>query len=411
MLEQLLSFTISLLIGLLIGIERERSHPEGSQFIGVRTFTLLSMFGTLVAILHQSSITIAVSIFVVGILLLNYYQSIIKHKKKNNVEILTEITACFIFCLGYLVPTSPLLAVTLSSIVLLVLIERQRLHTLAREKFKPHEMETLIVLVIFTLGILPLLPDFTIDPWHLFNPKELGLLIVTIAALQLGGYVTIHLFGERLGIPLTGFMGGLVSSTVVFAQMKDILKQHPQSERAILSSGLFATVAMLIDVMIIILVASPPLMIFIFWPIIAMICMGLLLALGLLYLQKETRNDVSLSVMPLNLLSLLRTSLFIGALFLIIAMARKLISIKGILLLSFLGGLVEIHGISLATALLYLGKQMQAIDARLVLYVAILASFVSKIILLWSLMPIRFAFKATLLLLLMLGSGALFFNQ
>ena len=98
MLETLLSFIISLLIGLLIGIERERGHPEGSQFIGVRNFILLSMLGTLVAVLQQTILTITVSFFVIGILLLNYYQSIIKQKKHNSIEILTEFTACFIFC-------------------------------------------------------------------------------------------------------------------------------------------------------------------------------------------------------------------------------------------------------------------------------------------------------------------------
>ncbi|KTD70045.1 transmembrane protein [Legionella steelei] len=410
MLETLLSFIISLLIGLLIGIERERGHPEGSQFIGVRNFILLSMLGTLVAVLQQTILTITVSFFVIGILLLNYYQSIIKQKKHNSIEILTEITACFIFCLGYMVPTSPFLAITLSAIILLVLIERQRLHTLAREKFKPHKIETVIILVIFTLGILPLLPDRTFDPWHLFNPKDFGLLIATVAAIQLGGYIAIHLFGERLGIPLTGFLGGLVSSTAVFAQLHDTLKRYPQSECVILASGLLATVAMLVDVLIIILIASPALLIFIIWPMLAMICSGVLFSAVLLYFQKKSERAPTLLATPLNLLSILRTSIFIGLLLLIIAMARRIISIKGILLFSFLGGLLEIHGISLATGLLYLGNQMHAHDARLMLYIAILASFISKIALLWSLTPARFAFHATLLLLGVLASGVVIYS-
>lgn len=407
MLETLLSFTISLLIGLLIGIERERGHPEGSQFIGVRNFTLLSMLGTLIAVLQQTTLSIAVSIFVVGILLLNYYQSIINQKKNNNIEILTEITACFIFCLGYMVPASPFLAITLSAIILLILIERQRLHTLAREKFKPHEIETVIILVIFTLGILPLLPDRTFDPWHLLNPKEFGLLIATVAAIQFGGYIAIHLFGERMGIPLTGFLGGVVSSTAVFAQLHDTLKRYPQLWGTILASGLLATVAMLIDVLVIILVASPTLLAFIIWPILAMICSGILFSVILLYLQKEYEGEHVLLAMPLNLLSILRTSIFIGLLLLVLAIAKQIISIKGILLISFLGGLLEIHGISLATALLYLGKKIYASDALLMLYIAIFASFFSKITLLWVLTPSRFAFRASLLLIGMLASGAI----
>ncbi len=407
MLESLLSFTISLLIGLLIGIERERSHPEGTQFIGVRTFTLLSMLGTLIATLGQPSLTITVSAFVFGLLLLNYFRGIINRKKNNSIEILTEIAACIIFCLGYMVPSSPFLAITLSAIILLVLIERRRLHLLARNKFKPHEMETVIILAIFTLGILPLLPDKTIDPWHLFNPKDFGLLIATIAAIQLGGYIAIHLFGERLGISLTGFLGGLVSSTAVFAQLHDTLKRYPQSELAILASGLLATVAMSVDVLIIIFVASPTLLIFIIWPMIAMMLSGILLVIVLLHYQKKTEQALTLLATPLNLLSILRTSLFIGLSLFVIAMAKRIISINGILLVSFLGGLIEIHGISLAAALLYLENQLIAYDARLMLYLAVFASFISKITLLWALTPWRFALKESLLLFVMLSCGAI----
>ncbi|ARB93289.1 MgtC/SapB family protein [Legionella longbeachae] len=409
MLETLLSFTISLLIGLLIGIERERGHPEGSQFLGVRNFTLLSMLGTLVAVLQQATLTIAVSVFVIGILLLNYYQSIINQKKNNSIEILTQITACFIFCLGYMVPTSPFLAITLSAIIFLVLIERQRLHILAREKFKPHEIETIIILVIFTLGILPLLPNRTFDPWHLFNPKDFGLLIATVAAIQLGGYIAIHLFGERLGIPLTGLFGGLVSSTAVFAQLNDTLKRYPKSWNAILASGLLAAIAMLVDVLIIILVASPGLFIYIIWPIVAMICSGVLFAFILLRFQKAQANEQILLSTPLNLLSIVRTSLIIGLFLLMIAMARRIISVKGILLLSFLGGLVEIHGVSLATALLYLGNHIPIYDARFMVYIAILASYISKIILVWCFTPVRFAFDSSMLLLGMLASGVVIY--
>ncbi|VEB35740.1 MgtC/SapB family protein [Legionella cherrii] len=409
MLEILTSFIISLLIGFLIGIERERSHPEGAQFIGVRTFTLLSILGTLIATLNQPGLTVTASAFVFAILLLNYFQISANQRKNSNIGALTEITAGLIFCLGYMVPRLPLVAITLSAIILLILIERKRLHLLARKKFKPHEMETVIVLVIFTLGILPLLPDRTIDPWQFFNPRAFGLLIATVGGIQLCGYVAIHLFGERLGIPLSGFLGGLVSSTAVFAQVHKTLKRYPQSEHAILASGLLATAAMLVDVIIIIFVASPVLLVSILGPLIAMISTGILFAVILLHHQKEEKHNVILLESPLNLLSILRTSILIGLLLVLVAMAKRIISINGVFLISFLGGLLEIHGISLATALLYLGGKVQIDQACWMLYAAIGASFISKIVLLWSLTPKRFALQSTLLLLGMVLSGSLVF--
>ena len=406
MLSILLPFAISLLIGLLIGIERERSHPEGVQFIGVRTFAMLAIIGTLIASLHQVGLTITASTFVFGLLLLNYFRSTSNKKQTLDIGIVTEITAGITFFLGYMTPTSPLITVTLSAVILLVLIERKRLHTLARKKFKPHEMESVIVLIIFTLGILPILPNHTIDPWQFFNPRNAGLLLAIMAGIQFSGYVAIHLFGERLGIALTGLFGGMVSSTIIFAELPDTLNKYPQTSLAITASCLLATIAMLMEVLIIVLVASPTLLFYIISPIAAMIIIGLVSTILLLHYQKTTYKPDRL-LNPIRLKSIIGSSLLIGLMLIFIAIAKRFISIKGILLVSFLGGLFDTRGISLGSTLLYLGSQLHLQDVRAVIYTAILASFLSKLVLLWSLTSHHFALQTSLFLLSMLGCGGL----
>ena len=405
MLKMLLLFTISLLIGLLIGIERERSHPEGVQFIGVRTFTLLSLLGTLIATFNQATLTLTVSAFVFSLLFFNYFRIKTTQKKKIDNGIVTELSAGIIYCLGYMVNFSPIIAIELSVIVLLVLIERKRLHTLARKKFKPHEIEAAIILIVLALGILPLLPDRAIDPWQLFNPRNFGLLITTIAAIQFGGYVAIQMFGERLGIAFTGFLGGLVSSTIVFAQLKNTLREHPQLIRATLAAATLATVAMLVDIMVIILVASPALFLVVLWPILTMMILGIIFSVILIHFQKAKNHSPPHFSNPLSLPSILSTALFLGFMLMLIVIAKRYLSTQGVLLISFFGGLIEIHGISLATALLYLENKIPLNEAKLVLYVAIIASFVSKFILLWTLTPYRFALQLSFVLMTLLVSG------
>lgn len=51
-LEHFLTFATSLAIGLLIGLERERSQAAKA---GLRTFALVSMLGTLAALLSQKT--------------------------------------------------------------------------------------------------------------------------------------------------------------------------------------------------------------------------------------------------------------------------------------------------------------------------------------------------------------------
>jgi uncharacterized membrane protein (DUF4010 family) len=406
MLEHnLLSFTISLLIGLLIGIERERSHVKGVQSIGVQTFTLFALTGTLAAVLNQPTLTATLSAFVFGIISLNYLRTTIRLKKNIDIGITTEISAGITFCLGYMVQSAPLIAILVSTVILLVLLERKRLHAVARKKFKPQEMEAAIILIVFALGILPILPNKTIDPWGLFNPRNFGMLIATIGTIQFGGYIAIHLFGERFGMAFMGFIGGLVSSTAVFATLPGTLRSHPKFIFATIASAILATVAMLVEIMVIIFVASQTLFVHILRPMITMISLGIIFVIFLLYFQKFKKHAPLTLSTPLNLLSILRISIFLGVTLVLIAIAKRFVGTEGMLLITFLGGLFEIHGITLATGLLYLQKQLSINVACLILYVAILASFISKFFLLWSLSPHRFALQTSLFLLVMVASG------
>ncbi|MDX1901304.1 MAG: MgtC/SapB family protein [Gammaproteobacteria bacterium] len=399
MLETLISFSISLLIGLLIGVEREHSHPEGIQAIGVRTFILCALLGTLAATLNQVGLTLIISLFIFTIISLGYLRSTQNRRKKIDVGTTTEITAAIVFCLGYLVPSASFIAIIISASVLLVLVERKRLHHLARKKFNPHEIETAIILVIFALGIVPILPNHTIDPWGLFNPRNFGILIITISTIQLGGYIAIRLFGERFGTAITGLLGGFISSTAVFANLANTLRAHPKFVYSIIASGILATLAMLIEIIAIIFVASPALLFYTITPLLIMCITSIIFVILLLYHKTIKKTSSPPISYPLNLIFILKTSVFIAITLILITIAKRYVGTKGVLMISFLGGFFEIHGITLATVLLYLDHHLTNHEASLVLYTAILASFLSKFFLLWSLTPKRFALKTSLFLL------------
>jgi uncharacterized membrane protein (DUF4010 family) len=264
-----------------------------------------------------------------------------------------------------------------------------------------------MMVIVGALCIVPILPNKSIDPWQLFNPRNVALLMVTITAIQLGGFIVMHLLGERLGLAFTGFLGGLISSTIIFARLGDTLREHPKFILATLASAILATVAMLLDVIIIIFVASPTFLFAVVSPLLTMMLLGFLISVLLIYFQKIKKDQASPLSNPLSLPSILRTSLFLGFMLMSIGLARRYLSINSMLFISFFGGLVEIHGISLATPLLYLENQLQLNDAKLILYVAILASFISKLILTWLLTPRRFATHLSVLLIALLTTGVL----
>ncbi|MGE0046493.1 MAG: MgtC/SapB family protein, partial [Hyphomonadaceae bacterium] len=60
-----------------------------------------------------------------------------------------------------------------------------------------------------------LLPDRALDPYGLFNPREIWLLTIVIAAASFAGYIALKALGERTGLYIGAAAGALVSSTAV----------------------------------------------------------------------------------------------------------------------------------------------------------------------------------------------------
>src|SRR5580658_357319 len=100
MIETFHPFAIALMIGLLIGIERERSHPKGSQAMGVRTFVLLSLLGTLAAWVHETGLTITISVFALAAILAGYFRS--TAKQEVDFGLTTEFSGAVVYILGYI---------------------------------------------------------------------------------------------------------------------------------------------------------------------------------------------------------------------------------------------------------------------------------------------------------------------
>ena len=79
------------------------------------------------------------------------------------------------------------------------------------------ELRSAILLAILAFVAYPILPYGSVDPWGLIEPRSAWITVLLIAALGFTNYVLLKLYGAR-GIELTGFLGGLVNSTVTVTQ-------------------------------------------------------------------------------------------------------------------------------------------------------------------------------------------------
>jgi uncharacterized membrane protein (DUF4010 family) len=80
------------------------------------------------------------------------------------------------------------------------------------------ELRSAVLLAILTFVIYPVLPAGAIDPWQLIEPQRAWVTVILIAAIGFLNYLLLKVYGAR-GIEFTGFLGGLVNSTVTVTEL------------------------------------------------------------------------------------------------------------------------------------------------------------------------------------------------
>ena len=96
---------------------------------------------------------------------------------------------------------------------------------------------------VMSVVILPLLPEGPFGPGPGIRPRELWMLVLLFSGMSFVGYIVQRLSGAA-GYPLTGLLGGLVSSTSVTLTFARLSKAHP-SQEAPLATGAVAASTML----------------------------------------------------------------------------------------------------------------------------------------------------------------------
>jgi uncharacterized membrane protein (DUF4010 family) len=417
LLDSLQPFAISLLIGLATGIERERSHENGAPVMGMRTFALTALLGTVAAQVANSALTFGLAMFITALVILGYWRSTAtsvekvapSEADKPDLGLTTEFAGGLVFALGYLARSEPFLSGILGIALVSILYFRKRLHWFARDVLRPQEITAAILLAIFTFVLIPFLPHQTVDPWNLINPRQLAQVIALIAAIEFCGYASERIVGARVGLLVTGFLGGFASSTAVFLSMSKAAKREPQKIRSILGACLLATVSPLILFMMIIAATSPSLISWVGPSILSAAVMAAFLGIVIGSRAAPLPQDPGEARSPLDLRNLLKLAFLICGLLLFSALMQRYVGAEGLSVVSFIAGLFELHGVTLATATVHAAQNLSDQEATQALLLAVLASFVSKLGIAWVLSPGRFALAMSGLLIIIMVTGGFAF--
>lgn len=352
-IDLILQILIALAIGALIGMERERKQSKHTEFAGIRTFTLISLYGIISAYLNQIYSNFLLLAFL-GLLILvglSYYRS---SNQEEDIGITTEVVALLTFILGALcfsdqgVLISPIIAI----IITVLLALKSNIHHFVRKISEKELLNTLKFLII-AFVILPLLPDQNMGPLGVFNPYQIWLIVVFISGISYAGYVAIRLIGPEKGLGLTGIIGGLVSSTAVTTSMASRVKESELLIRIAVFATVIASSMMFFRILLEVLVINPDLITHLLIPMMAMGTSGVVLAFvtwkttGIKKIDTDFKLSNPFSLKPALIFGLL----FIAILFLS-TITNNFFGSAGIYVTSLISGVADVDAITISMALL-----------------------------------------------------------
>lgn len=350
-------FAIALLIGAMIGVEREKRKAEGKGGIGgLRTFILFALVGAVAGFLSRGGgvpwLVVAALALVAALVLAGYLVG--ARVEPDAFGLTTELAAVAVCLLGAMTMLGHReLAIGLGVVTAAVLAYKQPLHGLVA-KLGWDDVYAGVRLSIATFIILPLLPNAPVGPWGALNPYKLWLLVILISSLSLVGYVATRWLGAGRGAALTGLTGGLVSSTAVTLAFARRGREEPGAAAALACGILIAWAVMFGRVVVEVAVVNAALLAPVSVPLVAM---GLV-ATGLAWLSyrrgtagRGGPDDGEVPLRnPFSLTSAVEFAAFFALVLLLVKGVQLHLPGRGVHLVAALAGLTDVDAITLSMA-------------------------------------------------------------
>ena len=350
-----LRFATALAIGFLIGLQREFAHSteQGESITaGERTTSLLSLGGAVSAMLSDlyGSPTILIGFLALtGIFTaIGYFSDV---WKRERIGITSEIAILISVLIGALCYKGELtLAVALGIATTVILSLKMHTDRFVRALTR-EELFAALQLAVISAIVLPVLPNQGIGepPFDVLNPFNAWLMVVFISGINFLGYVFARVVGQQ-GIELTGFIGGLVSSTAVTLGFTERSKREPDLARPFAFAIIIAWTVMFARILVEVRVLNSDLFEIVWLPVTLSGAAGLVYGAFLYFKQHTTdKGDLKLTN-PLDLRSAIRFGLLFVAVLLVSRTAQLYFGETGILISSLISGLADVDAITLSVS-------------------------------------------------------------
>ena len=246
----LAALAVAILGGAAVGVERQRSgHATGpdARFGGIRTFTLIGTIGGIAGLLIKRELVVPAALLIAGGLALMVAAYV--RASRRDIDATTEVAALVVLGAAVMAGLDEWrLSAALTTMTVLLLAEKPRLHKLVSRLDEP-TMLAAARFAVMSVVVLPLLPEGPIGPGPGIRPRELWMLVLLFSGISFVGFIAQRAAGAA-GYPLTGLLGGLVSSTSVTLTFARLSQSHPGQVTPLAAGAVAASTVLFLRVAI-----------------------------------------------------------------------------------------------------------------------------------------------------------------
>ncbi|SDQ93221.1 MgtC/SapB family protein [Natronobacterium texcoconense] len=373
-------------LGMFLGLEREWSQKSA----GIRTFSLISLLAAVFTILVLET-AVGESLLILGGLLvivqgvLLAVQGLLSDDESTGLSLTTSVSMLVAYGVGALVAAGFIIeGVTVAVLSSLLLVLKRELHEFAWGLSR-QEMRSTTEFAILAFVVYPLLPpnyDLEIGTVTLeLEPQVIWLMVVAVAGIGIVNYAIVSTYGGR-GIAVTGFFGGLASSTAVVGTMLDHVNQRPEASSYAVAAILLANAAMAARNLAIAvgftIGGGTALLVEAIIPLGAVILLAFAIA-------GVTADWSESGPMELESPFSMKNALAFGAVFLVVlvfgSLSEEWFGALGFYATAVASGFVSSAGATTSAVVLYRGGQLGAAEATLGILLATVSSIVVKALL------------------------------
>jgi uncharacterized membrane protein (DUF4010 family) len=364
---------IALGLGLLVGLQRERSatHP----IAGLRTFPLITLLGTVSALL--GGWIIAASALALGGLIIAG-NIITSREKPLDPGLTTEVAMLLMFALGaYVVRGRMEVAVVIGGGVAVLLHFKGQLHGFAA-RLGDDDLKAIMQFALISLVILPVLPDRTYGPYSVLNPRQIWLMVVLIVGIGVAGYIVYKFFGERVGVITGGVLGGLVSSTATTVSYARRSKEEANAVRMIAVVIMISSTVVFVRVLLEIAVVARSFFMVALIPIASILLLFVTLSAAVWKWGYKEETGLPPQKNPSELKAALLFGLIYAVILVAVAAANQHFGNRGLYVVAAISGLTDVDAITLSTAQLVEAGRIEAANGWKLVLIALLSNLVFK---------------------------------